>query len=76
MTGIELIRNSDITAEQLATVISGHCPPVIPAYCDRIACQDCWLSWLTQEQPAKEQMVCHIIRDKRDMKPFASQGQF
>lgn len=76
MTGLELIRSSDITAEQITTVISGHCPPVIPADCDRIACRDCWLSWLTQEQPLKEQMICHIIRAKRDVKPLVPQGLF
>lgn len=76
MTGIEVIRNLDTTAEQIATVISGHCPPVIPENCDHLACLDCWLSWLTQEQPAKEQTVCHIIRDKQNINPLVPQGPF
>lgn len=74
MTGIETLKAMHTTAEQIADIISSHCPPVIPAYCDRIACRGCWLSWLTQEQPAKEQMVCHIIRDKRDIEPLVPQG--
>ncbi len=76
MTGIEVIRDPNTTAEQIATVISWHCPPVVPENCDYLACRDCWLAWLTQEQPAKEQMVCHIIRDKRDINPLLPQEPF
>ena len=53
MTGLELLRDSGTTAEQIADIISEHCPPVCLAECDRLACRACWLSWLTTGEPPK-----------------------
>lgn len=53
MTGLELLKAPGTTAEEVADVISEHCPPVCPAECDRLACRECWLSWLTTGEPPK-----------------------
>ena len=47
MTGLELLRTSDTTADEIAGIISEHCPPVTPGNCDQLSCRACWLAWLT-----------------------------
>ena len=54
MTGLEVIKAPGITAGEIADVISQPCPPSVPAECDRLACRDCWLAWLTTGEPPKE----------------------
>lgn len=53
MTGLELLKAPGTTAGEIADIISGHCPPVVPAECDRLSCRECWLSWLTTGEPPK-----------------------
>lgn len=65
MTGIEILKAPLTTAEQIADIISSHCPPLIPANCDRIACRDCWLAWLTETPPQDDKIVYHIISRKQ-----------
>lgn len=47
MTGLEFLRASGTTVEEIADVISSPCPPVIPEKCDRLSCRECWIAWLT-----------------------------
>lgn len=54
MTGLEIIKAPTATAEEIAGIISEHCPPVVPGDCDRLSCRECWLSWLTTGEPPKE----------------------
>ena len=51
MTGLELLRTSDTTADEIAGIISEHCPPVTPGNCDHLSCRACWLAWLTAGEP-------------------------
>ena len=30
MTGLELLRAADTTADEIADIVSEHCPPVVP----------------------------------------------
>ena len=53
MTGLEFIKAPGTTAGEIADIISEHCPPVCPAECDRLACRECWFSWLTTGEPPK-----------------------
>ncbi len=53
MTGFELLKAPNTTAGEIADIISEHCPPVCPAECDRLACRECWFSWLTTGEPPK-----------------------
>lgn len=54
MTGLEIIRAPGTTAEQIADIVSEHCPPVTPEHCDKLSCRECWLAWLTTGEPSKE----------------------
>lgn len=54
MTGLELLKAPDTTAGEIADIVSEHCPPVVPANCDRLSCRECWLAWLTTGNPPKE----------------------
>ena len=54
MTGLELLRAADTTADEIADIITEHCPPVVPNGCDRLSCRACWLAWLTTGEPPKE----------------------
>lgn len=54
MTGLELLRAADTTADEIADIVTEHCPPVIPDTCDRLSCRTCWLAWLTTGAPSKE----------------------
>lgn len=54
MTGLELLKAPGTTAEEVADIISEHCPPVVPTECDRLACRECWLSRLATGEPPKE----------------------
>lgn len=51
MTGLELLKVPGTTAGEIADIISEHCPPIVPANCDRLSCRECWLSWLTTGEP-------------------------
>lgn len=53
MTGLELLKAPGTTAGEIADIISEHCPPVVPANCDRLSCRECWLAWLTTGEPPK-----------------------
>lgn len=53
MTGLEFLRASGTTVEEIADVISSPCPPVIPEKCDRLSCRECWIAWLTTGEPPK-----------------------
>jgi len=56
MTGLEVLTNSEATAEQIAGIISAQCPPVAPTECDRVSCRECWLAWLaTGEMPQQKE---------------------
>lgn len=54
MTGLELLRTTDTTVEEIADIISEHCPPVTPGSCDQLSCRACWLAWLTAGEPPKK----------------------
>ncbi len=54
MTGLEFLKAPTTTAGEIADIISEHCPPVVPANCDRLSCRECWLAWLTTGKPPKE----------------------
>ena len=54
MTGLEIIKAPDITAGEIADIVSQQCPPVIPGTCDRLSCRVCWMAWLTTGKPPKE----------------------
>lgn len=49
--GIEILKRPDITAGEMADLISGCCPPyadgVALVHCDVVSCRACWLAWLT-----------------------------
>ena len=47
-------RQADTTADEIADIVSEHCPPVVPNGCDRLSCRTCWLAWLTTGEPPKE----------------------
>lgn len=53
MTGLEILRNPDTTAEQIVDIIAEHCPPVVPEHCDWLSCRACWEAWLTTKGPPK-----------------------
>ena len=55
MTGLEILRNPDTTAEQIADIIAEHCPPAVPEHCDRLSCRACWEAWLTTGEPLKKE---------------------
>lgn len=54
MTGLELLRAADTTADEIVDIVTEHCPPVTPDTCDRLSCRTCWLAWLTTGEPPKE----------------------
>lgn len=54
MTGLELLRAPGTTAEQITDIIVEHCPPIIPAECDRLSCRKCWLAWMESKEPEKQ----------------------
>lgn len=54
MTGLEIIRAPGTTAEQIADIITEHCPPITPEHCDKLSCRECWLAWLSTGEPPKE----------------------
>lgn len=55
--GIAIIKNPDATAEQLAGLLSGACPPFAEGAgfvsCDETSCRDCWLAWLSTGKPRR-----------------------
>lgn len=57
--GIEIIRRPDITADKLADLLSGACPPFCcedsAVHCDDFTCRACWLSWLTNGEPPRKE---------------------
>lgn len=53
MTGLEIIRDPNTTAEQVTDIIAEHCPPITPEHCDKLSCRNCWLAWLTTGEPPK-----------------------
>ncbi len=54
MTGLEFLRSTGTTVEQIADIIAEHCPPVTPEHCDKLSCRECWLAWLATGEPPKE----------------------
>lgn len=54
MTGLELLRNPNTTPEEIADIVSPHCPPTIPDACKQLSCRECWLAWVTTGEPPKE----------------------
>lgn len=54
MTGLEFLRASATTPEEIADIIAEQCPPAVPTECDRFSCRMCWISWLTTDEPPKE----------------------
>ena len=54
MTGLELLKAPEATADEIADIISAPCPPTIPAHCDGVSCRECWLTWLTGEPPEEK----------------------
>lgn len=49
--GIQIIKQPEITAGELADLLSGSCPPFCGenslVHCDNLSCRACWLAWLT-----------------------------
>lgn len=54
MTGLEFLRASATTPEEIADIIAEQCPPAVPTECDRFSCRMCWISWLTTNETPKE----------------------
>lgn len=54
MTGLEILRNPDTTAEQIVDIIAEHCPPAVPEHCDRLSCRACWLAWVATGRPPEK----------------------
>lgn len=56
--GIQIIKQPDITAGELADLLSGCCPPFCcedsVVHCDAQSCRACWLSWLASGTPPKK----------------------
>lgn len=56
MTGLEFLRASGTTVEEIADVVSAPCPPYGSAIeCDHVSCRERWLAWLTTGEPPKEE---------------------
>lgn len=56
MTGLEVLKNPETTAEEIANIVSAPCPPIAPKECDKVSCRECWLAWLaTGELPEKKE---------------------
>lgn len=57
--GIQIVKQPDITAGELAELLSGACPPFTsecdPVHCHTTNCRDCWLAWLTTGKPANNE---------------------
>lgn len=53
MTGLEILRNPNTTAEQIVDIIAEPCPPIVSEHCDRLSCRACWEAWLTTGEPPK-----------------------
>ncbi len=51
MTGLEILKAPETTAEQVVDIIVEHCPPMVPDRCDGVSCRACWLAWLTTGEP-------------------------
>ena len=55
--GIQIIKQPDVTAGELADLLSGCCPPFCGedsvVRCDDQSCRACWLAWLTTGRPPK-----------------------
>ena len=54
MTGLELLKAPATTAGEIADIISKPGPPIVPEVCDHISCRECWLAWLTGNEPTKK----------------------
>lgn len=54
--GIQIVKRPDVTAGELAELLSGACPPFTsecePVHCHATNCRDCWLAWLATGKPA------------------------
>lgn len=55
MTGLEILRNPEATAEEITGIVSAQCPPIAPAECDRVSCRECWLAWLATGEPSSKE---------------------
>lgn len=53
MTGLEILRNPEATAEEIADIVSAPCPPIAPKECEQVGCRECWLAWLATGEPPK-----------------------
>lgn len=52
--GIQIIKQPDITADDLAGLLSGCCPPYQyseAVNCDDVSCRNCWRAWLETGRP-------------------------
>ena len=54
MNGLDLFRSPKTAADEIADIVSAQCPPVVPENCDAFSCRECWLAWLTTDEPPKE----------------------
>ena len=54
MTGLELLKAPGTTPEEIADIISEHCPPLAPENCDDLSCRRCWLAWLAGTDPKEK----------------------
>lgn len=41
MTGLEILKAPETTAEQVVDIIVEHCPPMVPDRCDGVSCRAC-----------------------------------
>lgn len=57
--GLQLIRASELDAEQISQLISGACPPFSLDHCNFACqehdCQECWKSWLMTGMPPQRE---------------------
>ena len=55
--GLQLIRASELEADQISQLISGACPPFSLDHSDFVCqehdCQECWKAWLLTGMPPK-----------------------
>lgn len=53
-TGLEIIKAKNITADEIATIISKGHPPFEDGgsvACDLVTCEQCWNAWLATGKP-------------------------
>lgn len=64
MTGLEYIKQANVSVEDIARCLCERCPPLKTSICDTyiVGCKTCWLSWLTTGNPPSVSQVHKLNR--------------